>query len=288
MLHVITYARVMKKQNTPTLLALGIITGLSLSTSAQAVILFADNFDRADNNDLNASATGKSGSLGALNWEERSSGGVANIESNRLQIGEAGGGGGGWAIAYPDHNFTDASISSTGSFTVSLDLIGPIGSGGGTRFTGFAVGNSLAEVNGWSSNNPTTTFTSDFFFGYDTTGTNEVKVFKNGTTQDYQQSINLDAGATLSATFSGITDFNSGSTVNYEVFINGGSVNTGSFIWSGTNDNYIAVYSNYTTNGTPVDNFSISDPSVVTAIPEPSSTALLGLAGITLLIRRRK
>ena len=30
-----------------------------------------------------------------------------------------------------------------------------------------------------------------------------------------------------------------GATVNYEAFINGGSVRTGSFIWSGTDENYL-------------------------------------------------
>jgi hypothetical protein len=56
-----------------------------------------------------------------------------------------------------------------------------------------------------AANNPNG-FKSDFFFGYDTTGTNEVKIFRDGslggaTTQDYQQGINLDAEGVLSVTF---------------------------------------------------------------------------------------
>jgi hypothetical protein len=248
------------------------------------VTLFADNFDRADNTDLNGSTDGKSGTLGALDWVKQSSAGEAAIDTNVLRIGENGAGGG-WTIAYPDHNFTDSSITTGGSFTVSMDLGSPLNSSGGTRFTGFAVGHSKAEMDAWSSNHPANTHVSDFFIGYDTTGTNEVKVYVDGgpgMTQDYQQGINLDAtGGTLSATFS-VTDFNSGSTVNYEVFINGGSVKTGSFTWSGTNENYLGLYSNYTTNQGLIDNFAItanapSVPFAITEIDYDADTAMLTL-----------
>jgi hypothetical protein len=46
--------------------------------------------------------------------------------------------------------------------------------------------------------------------------------------------------------------------VNYEAFINAGSVKTGSFTWSGTNENYMILYSNYTGNNGLVDNFEVS------------------------------
>lgn len=270
-----------------TLTALAALTGLSLCSSVHAQTLFSDNFNRADGTDLNAATTGKSGSLGALTWLERSAGGDggdALISSNTLKIGEnaTGGGNSGFATAYLNHNFTDGTITSGGEFTVSVDLVGPIASGGGTRFTGFSVGNSLAEVANWNSNNPPSSFTSDFFFGYDPTGTTEVKIF-DGTTQLHQQTINLSTtGATLSVRFFGISDFNAGSTVNYEAFINGGTaVDTGSFTWSGTNENYLNVYSNYTSNSGTLDNFA------VTAVPESSAALLIGLAGLALLRRRR-
>jgi hypothetical protein len=269
----------------PIMLAIAVVAMaiFTFAASANAATLFADNFDRADNTDLNALTNGKSGSLGALDWVEVKSGAEPSILSSTLRLGETGAGGG-WSIAYVDHNFTDALITSGGEFTITVDLVGPINSSGGTRFLGFAVGHSKAELNAWSSNNPTG-FASDFFFGYDTTSTNEVKTFINGGTQDYQQTTNLDGGATLSVTFSGITDFNSGTSVNYEAFINGGTaVKTGSFTWSGTNENYLTLYSNYTTHQGVLDNFEVS------AVPEPSTFALtaLGLLGLIGCGRRRK
>ncbi|MCH7227084.1 Ig-like domain-containing protein [Haloferula sp. A504] len=230
-------------------------TSWSFTTAAFDPALFADTFNRPDSSDLNASASGKSGTLGTLDWVEVKSAGEPTVTGNTLRLGESGGGGGGYSLAYPDHNFIDSSIASSGEFTVSVDL-GATGSGGGTRFSGIAVGNSKAELDGWSTSSPTL-FTSDFFFGYDPTGTTEVKIFRGGQ-QVYQQTINLNGGGTLSVRFHGFSDFNANTTVSYEAFINGGSpVATGSFFWSGTDENYIALYSNYTLMQGILDNFEV-------------------------------
>jgi hypothetical protein len=275
--------------NKRTLLVLA-IAGVAMATfgftaSASATTLFADSFDRGDNTNLNASTTGKSGSLGALDWIEKSSSATAEINSNRILLGETGGAGGGWAIAYPNHNFNDALISSNGEFTVSADL-GGVSSSGNVRFAGFGAGNSLTDLSNWSSNNPTSTFTSDFFMGYDpTSGGTAVGtyIFKSGTTQDFYDNQSRTEGTTLSATFT-FADFNAGSTVNYEAFINGTSVKTGSFTWSGDNENYLFLYSNYSNSNGRLDNFEVS------TVPEPTSAALfgLGLLGLIGFGRRRK
>jgi hypothetical protein len=77
-----------------------------------------------------------------------------------------------------------------------------------------------------------------------------------------------------------VTDFNAGTTVNYEVFYNEVSQGTGSFIWSGSDENFIGLDSR-DGNSVSFDNFA------VTLVPEPSTAALalLGIAG--LWIRRR-
>lgn len=275
-----------KKSHLLPLAALPVMAASPFTASSGAATLFADTFDRANNTDLNAASTGKSGTLGALDWIERSGGAAgvtAEVNNNNILLGETAGGGGGWAIAYPDYNFSDALIASNGNLTVTMDLAS-VTTTGNTRFAGFGVGNSLAELNAWAHNNPTSTFTSDFFMGYDPTGAGTAVgtyVFKNSTTQDFFNSTARTAGTTLSATFS-FDDLNSGSTVNYEAFINGASVKTGSFTWSGTNENYIFLYSNYTGSNGRIDNFAVS------TVPEPSGLAMLGLGGLALIGRRRR
>lgn len=125
------------------------------SANAATIItetLFADSFDRADSDDLNASTAGKSGTLGALNWLEKSSVGGGRILSNGLQLGEDGAAGG-WALAYLEYNFTDATITDNGKFSVSIDILNS-DTRGGTRYAGIAVGGSLADYSGWASNAP--------------------------------------------------------------------------------------------------------------------------------------
>jgi hypothetical protein len=237
---------------------LGLYCGFVLAIANAQKVLFADNFNRPNHTDLNASTIGKSGSLGALDWIEVSSGGAVDpeISSEALILGEPGGAADGWSIAYLNHNLIDSELADKGDFTVKVDFAG-ISSGGGTRFSGIAVGHSKSEVDGWSGSSPTG-FSSDFFFGYDNMGTREIKVFVNGGNEDYQQSINLDSGAELSVRFSGINDFNASSTINYEAFVNGNSVKTGSFSWSGTDENYIALYSNYSGGNGILDNFEVN------------------------------
>ena len=135
---------------------------LTLASAAQGSInvLISDTFNRTNNTNLNADGTGKSGSLAHVSWNEISHKGSPEIVSNQLQLGEFSAAGG-WSIAWMNHNFTHSQIYNSGEFTVSVDLIN-LGSTGGTRFSGFSVGNTLGDLTNWSANNPSS-FTSDFF-----------------------------------------------------------------------------------------------------------------------------
>ena len=119
------------------------------------------------------------------------------------------------------------------------------------------MGHSQDELDAWSSNNPNSNpFDSDFFVGIDPTGTQELEIFTNGT-EDFQTLFTLSPPQTLNVVFSAITDFNAGSTVNYEVFIDGASINAGTFTWSGTDENFLGLYSNYTATQAIMDNFVV-------------------------------
>jgi len=254
-------------------------SALASATQGGINVLINDTFNRTNNTNLNADDTGKSGSLAHVSWNVVSHKGSPEIVSNQLQLGEFSAAGG-WSIAWINHNFTDSQIYNSGEFTVSVDLIN-LGSIGGTRFSGFSVGNTLSDLTNWSANTPNN-FTSDFFIGYDPTGTTELKIYLGGT-QDYQQTINLGSEANISVRFHSFSNFNSGTNVNYEASVNDSIVKTGVFSWSDTSQNYINLYSNYTFNTARFDNFEVS------SVPEPSIYALfIGVSALGYAFCRRR
>lgn len=236
---------------------------LATATIQAQTLLFADNFDRPDATDLNAAVDGKSGSLGALDWIPISNLNRTAIVANQL-VGGDDGAAGGFDFTYLDHNFTDAVISSGGSFSVSLDLVGFNGLSGGTRFMGIAVGHSKAEADAWSTNNPVS-FDSDFFVGIDQTGVRRLVAFENAVAQPDVPFDIAGGGQTLRVVFTNFTNFNAGTTVGYEVLIDDTSFGTGTFQWSGTNENYLGLYANVSQSGAVFDNFVVE--ATAEAIP---------------------
>jgi methionine-rich copper-binding protein CopC len=236
-------------------------------TSSSGSILFADNFDRANSTDLNASTSGKSGTLGALNWVQKvGSGGSSSISGNQLSgLGSTSG----FSMSYIDHNFTDALISNGGGFSISIDLENYTTSGT-VRHLGIAVGMSKAEAEGWAHNNPTSFTYADLFVGY-RGNQSAIQVYDNGTR--VINNTNAGAASTLPKTLKidfALSGFNVGSTVNYTVTFGGVEMGTGSFAWTGTNENYIGVYSNL--NGTGLfDDFAVSSMGGDSSPPEISS-----------------
>ncbi|MGE4490282.1 MAG: hypothetical protein AB7E95_12140, partial [Kiritimatiellales bacterium] len=121
-----------------------------------------------------------------------------------------------------------------------------------------------------------TTVLSDFWFGWRDNGrvTWGVKGENIG-------AVNLGQGdVTLTAEFL-FDSFADGSTVNYTVYVNGTAVSgaTGTFTWSGANENYIAI-DGRDNDYTAFDNF------IVETIPEPASMSLM-LIGATLVFGTR-
>jgi len=296
------------------LLATAMVAG---HAQAQTETLFRDSFSRATNTDLNAETTGKSGSLGALDWVEQNYTGIAQIDgSNRLNI-DANGDGTTGAVVYPDHNFVGLS-----SFEVEYRILNG-NSGGDGRHFGLSIGQSKVDLEGLTG-----TFggsqDADVWIGYDNIGNNTgFQIRHNGSVVDNINSSTLTGFGypdTVNVKFT-YSDMNAGSILNYEIFFQGltdpaVSIYSNSTTWSGTDENYIAMMSNYTA-GTRIQYFEVlgeenidlpgdtdgdgdvddadlgnafsayTGPLSGAAVPEPTSLALLGLGGLALVRRRR-
>ncbi|MGD9419678.1 MAG: glycosyl hydrolase family 95 catalytic domain-containing protein [Verrucomicrobiota bacterium JB025] len=244
------------------------------TTLSELSVLFADTFDRADDTDLNASTDGKSGSLGALNYSTRTFNSVTlDLHSNNLRInGPASNGSYGGLVYISDYNFADAAIASGGSLIISVD-IAAYSSAGSSRQMTVGMGQSAAELDAQPGVAPGD-HSSDLLVAYRAT-TGALEIYKNGVL-DASETIPSglpDAPATMriETTFS---DFNAGSTALYQVYFDDSTTAfaSGSFSWSGTNENYISLSSNLS-NDALFDNLEIQGATAV----EPASSPVAGV-----------
>lgn len=182
------------------------------------------------------------------------------IFANQLVIegGNTNGGSGGVAII--DHNFIDPEILVAGGFVVSLDIAGAT-SGGNSRRVGFGIGQALADItSNTESADVATTGVADFFVGFDNVGNNQgIDVSENGNIvlDDLGPLSVPTIPANLTVRFTNITDFNAGSSFDYEVFLDGNSLVTGGGAFSGTDENYFVISSNFS-NEVFLGSFSVS------------------------------
>ena len=239
--------------------------------------LFRDTFDRTLGTDLNTSNGGKSGTYSTAPWIEGGVNGEALIDENtggtvrRLVLKSTTSAGTDGIVAYPDVNFTGLS-----AFQVEFRILTGASAGNG-RQMGFSVGQSKTELETIAGANNGTSV-GDFYVGVDYIGNNptndwNINIRQNGgnvKTLSYSalSAIDPDFGMpdTITAYFT-FPDMNSGSDLNYDLQLNGMSIDTGTVAWSGTDENYIAFQSNYTT-GAFLSYVDIKgEPATTPAIP---------------------
>lgn len=215
-------------------------------TRAVPGVLFADTFNRANSTNLNASDSGKSGALGLLNYSTKTFDATTlDITNNRLRInGPANDGAYGGLVYIDDHNFVDASIALSGGFSVSVDIAAYITAGSGRQMS-VGVGQSLADLNAQSGVGPGN-HSSDLLVAYRNT-TDDLEIYKNGVLDAEETVLSglPNAPTTMRIDYT-LTDFEEGSTVIYHVYFDDASsaFTSGTFTWSGTDENYISLASN--------------------------------------------
>ncbi len=291
----------------------------ALAGSTHAATIFADSFDRPDNEEINASTVGITDNAGVGSpayslpygndntngGAPSSDGGDTDIVSNQLGVAI----GSGTSNAYVNHNFVDPSILTAGGFSVSLEVTANSSQTAAAFGGAFAIGMSMAEAdsagdafnptgstapkmteafNVFNNGNPSNDALndvgiSDFWLAL--RANNTIAWGSGDITVADGPVAGIDVGAntgTISADFS-VTDFNAGSTVGYTVFFNGVAQGSGTFQWSGTNENYIGLDARQSQR-VLLDNFNVS------LVPEPQSVVLCILmlcAGATGAVRRR-
>ena len=219
--------------------------------------LFVDNFNRANTTDIDAGATGMSGSrvpplgAGAAYYEGYETGGAGDISitNNGLRLASNSG----TSECGIRHNFIGSDITAAGGFSVQMriDDINPF-TPDTNHYAGFAVGLTQSEAAGGADiaspgsfrGNGVNLGVADCFIELDYFG--NVKMWSNGVPL-VSVPMNQNHG-TLVASFS-TTSFNAGSTVTVSVLLDGKTVDldpssagvSRTFTWKNSNANYIGL-----------------------------------------------
>ncbi|WP_372805767.1 hypothetical protein [Pontiella sp.] len=239
----------------------------------QKALLFGDTFDRTASTNLNASSDGQSGSLSPLTYGWQAYNATLDINSNTLRMDNNASDGAQGGIAYPLHNFTDSAITDDGAFSVTVDL--NFNSTGGNRWMSVGVGQSLAELQAVTNNLQATALPADLLVGYK--GTQDtLEIYNNGFLNAAETIIgDLPADPLTMRIDYTLSDFNSGSTVNYAVYFDDATTafTAGSFTWSGTAENYISLSAN-TVAASRFDNFEVRGGSTADDTTPPTPDPL--------------
>jgi hypothetical protein len=240
----------------------------------QKALLFSDSFDRTASTNLNESTDGQSGPLSPLTYGWQAYNATVDIQNNTLRMDNSASDGAQGGIVYPLHNFTDSAITDDQSFSVTVDL--NFSSTGGNRWMSVGVGQSLAELQAVTTNLQATALPADLLVGYKGT-LDTLEIYNNGVLNAAESIIGglPDSPATMRIEYSSVTDFNSGSGVDYAVYFDDDTTafTSGSFTWSGTDENYISLSAN-TVAASRFDNLEIRGGSTSDDVTAPTPDPL--------------
>ena len=237
--------------------AISTVVNYNFSSIAGA-LLFADTFNRPNSSDLSAVDTGMSGDLAPLSYTTRTvgTGILIDILSNRLRMNGLAGNGAFGGLAYIDnHNFIDAAILAGGGFSISLDISAYSTAGSG-RWMAVGIGQSLTDLETQPGVDPPN-HASDLVVGYRNT-TDTLAIYKNGTLDESETRTGIPNPPTTMRIEYLLSSFTAGSEVAYNVFFDDDetSFTSGTFTWSGTDENYLSIASNLS-NDSLFDNLEI-------------------------------
>lgn len=285
---------------------LPVLLATSVCASGQTV-LFSDSFERPDSRNLDASLDGIIDGTGSSLVADgvylqpyvdpanetggpdgvASNGGGSQILSGELELAD----GAGTSNAYINHNFTNAEILAAGGFAVEV-TVGDYSSTARQFGGGFALGMSQVEADSaGDAFNLTDPSMTGAYHGdpYGVTGQpvapgNIVSDFWIGLRGNDSLAWGSSTGNVLGIGAGGLTaktgtirvefsvpDFDAGTTVDYEVFLDGFALGTGSFQWSGTGENFIGLDAR-DGSGVFFDDLSITTlpPQVSLAVSPPT------------------
>ncbi|MGJ8655427.1 MAG: PEP-CTERM sorting domain-containing protein [Akkermansiaceae bacterium] len=269
----------MKINTTKTTSALTALTLLAVTSASQAVVVYQDVFEGNIGNGNGVGGDFTSGTNSAVAAAGKF------IDEGVLTSDTAAGNQVAWM-----HSINQFDLST--GFTLTVDF--QTAATGQTSFTStFGIIDEIADTGEFSTGNLTSFLTQD-----NATYTSLNALGLSATDRNGNQGINSDFG-----TFSTIEDLNSAivlgtrqtfiltvnadGSANFSLDTTTGSAAAGTFsgLFSSSSDGEFYFAANSQGN-TGLKMFGVTIDTL-DAIPEPSSTALLGLSGLALLIRRR-
>lgn len=215
-------------------------------TEPIAEALIYDTFNRDDNEDLNASTDGQSGLLAPASYTTQTYSDVEfGIINDQISIDGPATSGEYGALFYINNiNFSSNVIDPNYWFSIEIDIIN-YRTAGSARYMGVGIGQSLQELLGQVGVDPTNSL-ADLFVGYRNT-TGALEIYKNGILDSEEsRTSGISKPPTTMRIECDPNGFRNGQSVQYRIYF-GESLSpftSGSFLWSGTDENYISLSSN--------------------------------------------